>query len=252
MNSCILLTHVFIEDGQQEKIDQLKFSTAHYRKHNPDAYIILVGHGISPNVDNECDRLIWYNEINRDDIGVGHPHLTNVGLEHATEMGFTHVCKQRADGIHLKNNILEYCEQSLETDKKILTTQETSFQKKHMGDLFIYGEIEFLKKCYEISTWYPTSTGLISLANNFQNSCPENDWVSCLKNNCSFKDTFSLRWIDLRQNWQHLKYDLDNLMLNALKDFHKYIWSDGKYDWSKRGKLLRNEFPVETEKTWYA
>ena len=36
-------------------------------------------------------------------------------------------------------------------------------------------------------------------------------------------------------------------MMNALKDFHKYIWSDGKYDWSKRGKLL-NEFPVETEK----
>ena len=42
---CILLTHVFIESHEEFKIDQTNFVVQHFRKNNPDAYIIVVGHG---------------------------------------------------------------------------------------------------------------------------------------------------------------------------------------------------------------
>ena len=72
MKQCILLSHVFIDKGvnpydtgtqwyngsniQQMKIDQANFSVEHFRKNNPDAYIIVTGHGIKPNKLNDyCD-----------------------------------------------------------------------------------------------------------------------------------------------------------------------------------------------------
>ena len=48
MTDCILLSHVFINKGEQHKIDAVNFTVQHWRRHNPNAYIILVGHGEIP------------------------------------------------------------------------------------------------------------------------------------------------------------------------------------------------------------
>ena len=58
MKSCILLTHVFIENNEHHKVDQSNFVVEHFRKNNPDAYIIVTGHGLKPNsLEKYCDHV---------------------------------------------------------------------------------------------------------------------------------------------------------------------------------------------------
>ena len=64
MTDCILLSHVFINKDEQHKIDAVNFTVQHWRRHNPNAYIILVGHGEIPNKSKEyVDCFIWKQKI---------------------------------------------------------------------------------------------------------------------------------------------------------------------------------------------
>ena len=74
MTDCILLSHVFINKDEQHKIDAVNFTVQHWRRHNPNAYIILVGHGELPAESKHyCDCVIWRQKIEKKDINVGHP-----------------------------------------------------------------------------------------------------------------------------------------------------------------------------------
>ena len=54
------------------------------------------------------------------------------------------MCKSRSDGVHLIQNLLDFSHSKLK-DKKLLITQQTKFHVMHMGDLFMYGKVDFLK-----------------------------------------------------------------------------------------------------------
>jgi hypothetical protein len=116
----------------------------------------------------------------------------------------------------------------------------------------MYGEIDFLKKCWNIDKWYPTTTGLSSLANNFFELFDEDDWISALINNCSFKDIFSLRWIDFRNNWSQLKDRTEDMMNNNMVDFEKYLWgtTEGWHVFSSDGRMIGNSHNVVSEEIW--
>jgi len=255
MTSCILLSHVFIKPNEEHKLDIVNFAVQHYRKHNPDAYIILTGHGEFPEkTKNFCNYIHWKPNIIEKDINVGHPHLINIGLDHAQDKEFTHVLKTRADTIHLYKNILNNAHDKLK-DKKLIITQMTKFNTKHMGDLFMYGELNFLKQCWNINTWYPTTTGVTSLANNFLNNCDEDNWIDALKNNCIFQDVASLKWIDLGANWNILK-NKQQILDNILEENEKYFWG-AKQKWLRfdtEGNHIYSKPKVGeiiTEKEWY-
>jgi len=252
MKSCILLSHTFIRENECFKIDQVNFSVKHFRKHNQNSYIILTGHGLKPeNAFAYCDYVYWSDSIIEKEINVGHPYLVNIGFDHAIEKGFSHICKTRSDGIHLIDDLFLFSHENLK-DKKILITQQTRFHEKHIGDLFMYGELNFLKKCWDIDKWYPTTTGLSSLANNFFELCDKTDWKSALINNCSFKDIFSLRWIDFRNNWDHLKDRTEDMIKNEMHDFEKYLWgsSEGWHVFDKTGTMIGNSHNVISEELW--
>ena len=251
--SCILLSHVFIRPNELYKIDQVNFSVKHCRRNNPDAYIILTGHGLTPHEAlSYCDYTYWQNDIIEKDINVGHPHLVNIGIEHAIRKKFDFICKSRSDGVHLIKNLIDFSYQKLD-GKKLLITQQTKFNIQHMGDLFMYGDINFLKQCWDIKSWYPTDTGLTSLANNFLMACKETDWISALKNNCSFQDIYNLKWIDFRANWSALEPYIENLLDNNLPEYEKYLWgtTEGWHQFNSIGDMVSNNYlNVITEKTW--
>lgn len=256
MTDCILLSHVFINKDEQHKIDAVNFTIQHWRRHNPNAYIILVGHGEIPNESKEyVDCFIWKQKIEKKDINVGHPYCVNLGLDHAIEKGFTKILKARADGINLLDDVCTFSNNHLK-DKKILITQQTSIDRMEMGDLFMYGDIKFLKKCWNINTWYPTKTGLTSLAKNFINICKEDTWKSALINNASFINIFNLKWIDFRANWTELKDMQEQMLQNKLLDFEKYLWGSKEqwHVWDKDGNLIHthpNMGKITTEKDWH-
>ena len=47
---CILLSHVFIRDTEQHKLETVEFALQHWRQNNQNAYIIVTGHGLQPNI----------------------------------------------------------------------------------------------------------------------------------------------------------------------------------------------------------
>jgi len=252
MKSCILLSHTFIRPNEIEKIDQVQFSVKHFRKNNPNSYIILTGHGLKPEESFQyCDHVYWSDQIIETEINVGHPYLVNVGYDHAIDKGFTHVCKSRSDGIHLIEDLTSFSHECLD-NKKVLITQQTRFHERHIGDLFLYGELEFLKKCWNIDKWFPTTTGLSSFANNFFDECEETDWIQALTNNCSFKDIFSLKWVDFRNNWNALQYRTNEMINNQLLDYEKYLWgtTEGWHVFDASGKMIGNSHNVISEEVW--
>ena len=193
--------------------------------------------------------------IEEKDIDVGHPFCVNFGLDHAIEKGFEKILKARADGINLIADVSTFSNTLLK-DKKILITQQTSIDRMEMGDLFMYGYTEFLKICWNINTWYPTKTGLTSLAKNFYNICKEDNWKSALINNTSFVDIFNLKWIDFRANWSVLKDMQEEMLQNKLVDFEKYLWGSKEqwHVWDKEGNLVYthpNMGKITTEKDWH-
>lgn len=251
MNSCILLSHVFIRPDESEKLEILEFTTDHFRKHNPNAYIILTGHGLRPKLKT-VNHLIWNNDINEKEIDKGHPELVNLGLDHALLKGFDYVLKTRADGVHLLDNILEFSHFRLK-DKSMLITQQTKRNSVEMGDLFLYGNIKFIKECWNLENWYPTKSGLISLGKNFLNYLNGTDWNFLLQRHCSFVDIYNLKWIDFRANWQDLKSQKKNLLENQINDLHKYLWGY-KENWCRFdsfGNFIPNKkYDLYTEENW--
>ena len=106
---------MFIRNNEDWKVECVEFALQHWRTHNPDAYIIVTGHGVKPNIEQYCNYLFWPNDIIEKDINVGHPYLVNKGLQHAIDKGFLKVLKSRCDTIHSIPNLINFCEQLLKT-----------------------------------------------------------------------------------------------------------------------------------------
>ena len=143
MQQCILLSHVFIRNGEKDKIDKVEFALKHWRKYNPDAYIIVTGHGVLPNIKQYCDHIIWPAQIIQKDINVGHPYLVSLGLEYLEQKGFEYVLKSRCDTVHNLKNIFLYAQQQL-GNKKMLVTQQTSLVQQVLGDLFLFSKVSLI------------------------------------------------------------------------------------------------------------
>jgi len=224
--SCLILTHYFVRKSEVEKLAMIEFCVNHYRKNNPDIYIILTGHGLRPDV-SDCDFVYWEEDIIESELGFGHPFLSSIGINHALEMNFTHALKATSYGICLHEDILGICDHAL-GNKKLLITQETQLETPCIGDLFMYGELQFLNSCYNLNNWYTGSkSGLFSLANSFMKvlNISQKKWAYNLLNITSFRDIYYFKWIDLRVHWHRdLKNKKEILLNNKLSLFNKYLW----------------------------
>lgn len=255
MNNCIILSHVFVHSHELEKHDYIDFAIKHWRKNNPQSYIIVTGHGLKPDINQYCDYVHWEIDVDKREIGVGHPRLCNIAFDHAKRLGFQKILKSRLDTVHLIPNLCDFSE-SLLKGKKMLVTQQTSLNRVLLGDLFLYGDLEFMKKCWDIQNWYPTKSGLTSLAMNFFSIIREQNWHEACINNLSFVDIFNLKWICLKENWDLLQNKLNAFNSNNFDDWHLYLWASRKkrYVWNNTGKLIANHVKlgqVTTEEDWH-
>ena len=252
MTNCIILTHAYIRPHEEYKIAPIEFAVKHYRHNNPNDYLMLLGHGIKPNVD--CDYMYWEDPVNEKDINVGHPRLCNMAYDHAAQKGFKKVLKTRSDSIHLIRNLCEFADDKLQ-NKKILVTQQTRIDKPQVGDLFMYGDLDFLKLCWNIDKWYPTKTGVTSLANNLQSVVRESSWRDCCINHLRLIDIYNLKWICLQKNWKNIFDNMSKVMENDMPDWHESLWGSRQkwHVWSKDGELIYSKPKVgkiTTEKDW--
>lgn len=244
---CILLSHVFVDPKEKKKRSKLKyieFSVMHYKQNNPDAYIILTGHGLIPKKAKKyCDFFYWEENLDLDEIGKGHPKFVNIGIDHAINKGFKYLLKSRADSVCLIPNIFDWCEKQLKK-KKYLVTQQSFREPPRLGDLFIFGELNFFKKCWDTTNWYEFKSGLEPHANNFIGLSNSDNLVDAIKDKGVFVDIYRLKWICFRGpgNWNILKTKKKQIIRNNLISFEKYLWGTAEnwHEWDSDGNLIKS------------
>ena len=214
-NSCFILTHYFVRDHEHEKLEMIEFAIKHIKLNNPDKYIILAGHGKKPK-SKFYDYIIWNKKINENDLGMGHPKLSFAALMHAKLNGFKKVLKIPLYTIILDKNIDVMLDKFL-NKKQLLITQETEIIRKRIGDLFMYGDIDFLIDLFDFKRWYELAdNGLDSFGKIFDeklNSSNKFEWFELLKKYCEFENIYNLKWIDLRVSWHNdLKFKSNKLL----------------------------------------
>lgn len=252
MSQCILLSHVFIRDGEKDKVAKVEFALEHWRKFNPDAHIVVTGHGVQPDIARYCDHIIWPSQIIQKDINVGHPHLVSLGLEYIEQKGFEYVLKSRCDTVHDIQNIFVFAKERLQ-DKKMIVTQSTSLSQQVLGDLFLFSSVGLMKTIFNVDNWYPTKTGLTSLANNFLQQCEQDSWRDACLQNLKLIDICKLRWIDFRSNWATLKNHKDDMLNSTLESQHKYYWGvkENWHVWNDRDECTHKLPHVVIEEEWH-
>ena len=243
-NSCFILTHYFVRDHEHEKLEMIEFAIKHIKLNNPDKYIILAGHGQKPK-SKFYDYIIWNKKINESDLGMGHPKLSFAALMHAKLIGFKKALKIPLYTIILDKNIDIILDKFL-NKKKLLITQETEIIRKRIGDLFMYGDIDFLINLFDFKRWYELAdNGLDSFGKIFDeklNSSNKFEWFELLKKYCEFENIYNLKWIDLRVSWhEDLKFKTNKLLKNDLQNYHEYLWGNRNgvnLIFDKRGNIL--------------
>ena len=252
MKNCILLSHVHVYDNESYKHSILSFALDHYRKHNPEDFIILTGHGLRPDdsILKKADYFIWEDTVRESEIGRGHPQLVDFGVQYAVENGFDYLVKCRADSIISIPNIVNHCVSILQKEnKKMLVSLGTEKYVYGLGDLFVCCPPILLEQTWNPAVWDYRTNGLQNFglgAFKKLNFPVIDDWMSFLREHFSYLDPENLGWVDLLgphphdgSKWQSLiqNYGYDSLIENKI-DYSPYMW--GK-DWGQIPEQYLNE-----------
>ena len=216
--NCIFMTHQFILDNEDWKLDIFDKVVKHYKEHNPETYLIITGHGKKPlsSTLDLVDWFYWSDDIVDGEIKVGHPKLVTKGLEHAKGVGVEYVCKTRLDSINMIPNITNYCHNILKENDKLMVNTNYMVDRYGLMDLFMFSKVEMQLKLFNPTNWSVSwiSDGRGPLARNYvEDICNEklkfpfnlNFWEEILYKNIIFLTPKQLEWKDLRTNkiWVH-------------------------------------------------
>ena len=209
---CLLLSHVWITENQDYKKDIIDFSVDHFRKHNPDLYLILTGHGKRPHKDTltKCDHVDWV-DFDIKELGKGHPKTVLSGLQHAKEKGFKKVLKQRADCVIADSNVHEMYDNILKGKRFLAKHDPTGIH-----DLLMYGELEIFLSGWRTGLWDPNTDGV----RNFTNTLDSKYMADLL-----ITDERTLKWVYLDPYWEQINSNqLKQQILNNDFPYQNYLW----------------------------
>tara|TARA_B100000131_G_scaffold299263_1_gene319572 strand:+ start:26938 stop:27705 length:768 start_codon:yes stop_codon:yes gene_type:complete len=246
-NNCIVLTHVLIRNGQEQKLDIVEKTVDTFRRLNPEAYIILTGHGLPLHrkTIEKVDFVHWEHVIREEQFGSGHPYFVYLGYLHARQQGFTHAFKSRADCPSLVPNICDKMHKILtEEGTKMVVTEMTSLKSMFIGDLFLYGPLDVLLKSWQ--RWDCNHGGLQNYANNWledhelprnhlSNLVPPPSWAPLVLKTLSYRDMKIFGCINIEDFWQ----ELYNVELLTIENYEKYLWGA---KWNYPRQITQEEF----------
>lgn len=271
-NNCIVSQiHIPPYDPQggltsEQKKEIIEVSISNLRKWNPNAYIILTGHGEKPKETTieKCDYFYWepLRPIDSGGTVIGMPaqyYYVSKGIKHAKEKGYDYCLKTRGDSVICLPNIVDYCHKILlKENKKMLLTQQTGNSLYKMGDCFMYGEIDILDSIWDYNNEVFHADGLRNTGANFikyftgklppkQFSHSDKyydglNWNEMLKKYCSFRDIYKIKFICLR--WNYAKAVNEKKLYKIIDNdflFNDYLWgrANGWHIFDDDGNLIK-------------
>lgn len=204
-------------------------SLANLRQNNPNAFIVLSGHGVTcPELDY-VDAYYWEDKC-RPMATAGYVEglpaqytFVDIGLELVEEAGFTSCLKTRTDCIIQRENITSWCQEILEKEnRQILLTQQSGGGR--IGDCFMYGNVSDLRKIWHRDNPVHSADGLLNTGFHFEKAFPRKpskDFLTYVREYASFRDVTDIPFICLR--WGSGKITDEEIMENRV-DVSKHHW----------------------------
>lgn len=159
----LVLSHIFVRPNEEHKFVWVANALKEYKKLDKDFHIVLCGHGVQPPQDiiNEVNEVFWEEQIKEDELGRGHPYFCIKGFE---------MCQTAGCEYTLKNRAYDYIENSKVFNQELVITEQTDLNRQYIGDLFMYGETNYLLNWWKAKDWNYRTNGLTNLFENM----PEN------------------------------------------------------------------------------
>lgn len=155
----LVLSHTFVRDKEDHKFSWISKALKKYKELDLNFFTVLCGHGITPpsEISKNFDEVLWESDIMENQLGTGHPYFSTKGFE---------ICKKASCKMTLKNRAYDYITCDTFFDKDLVISEQTSLSKKIIGDLFLYGETEYLLDWWNKNPWDYSTNGLTNLYRN--------------------------------------------------------------------------------------
>lgn len=152
----LVLTHCFVRKGEEKKFDWISNAIDQYSNLGVDFFSVLSGHGVTPPdiLAEKFDKVIWEENIKENELGRGHPHFSLKGFFACKEEG----CKKV-----LKNRAYDYLEHDKIFSHDLVVSEQTSLNHKIVGDLLLYGDVQYLINWWTKNPWDYSVDGLTNL-----------------------------------------------------------------------------------------
>ena len=160
-----------------------------------------MGHGIKPPeyISNEVDCLYWEDDIDKTQIGFGHPKFCIKGCEILIENQIEKCIKLRA--VDTIGNISMFYD--LLDNNDLVLTEQTCLQRKMIGDLLMFGSTSSLLELWSASAWDYSKSGLYNLFDNATILASQKNMriEEFLKTFSIFVSPHDIKWYTYDNNW---------------------------------------------------
>tara|TARA_R110001592_G_scaffold324471_1_gene604115 strand:+ start:5398 stop:6018 length:621 start_codon:yes stop_codon:yes gene_type:complete len=155
----LVLSHVFVREGEDHKFDWIESALIKYNLLDINFFIVLCGHGISPpqKILDMVDKVFWRETIMENQLGRGHPYFSIEGFK---------ICKEASCEMTIKNRAYDYFISKDFLNKNLIVSEQTSLKEKIIGDLFLYGQTDYLLNWWSNNPWDYSTNGLANLYRN--------------------------------------------------------------------------------------
>ena len=136
----------------------------------------------------------------------------------AKSEGFKRLLKHRAEDLVNQDNVHSFLEQKIK-DKSLIISEQTSYDRGLIGDLFHYGDLDYMYNLWTSQPWKYSNDGLVNLYSNtmFFHSGD----INMLRTKLLFLQVETLDWVTVTDCWNHQIKSPVNIGSN--------YWGKGKY-----------------------
>ena len=200
-NLGLLLTHMFVRQGQTHKFDQLNYVIDYFKQKHDNFFIVVSGHGVAlpNNLRSLIDGVYWEETIDERQLGRGHAKFCIEGFKMLKNNKLNNCIKTRYCDI-VENVDLIMKEIS---NNRLMFTEQTCMKRKMLGDLLMAGNTDTLHQIWSKSEWDYSKSGLYNLYDNAQLYAKEKglSLKEYLEQSCTFHKPEDLLWYTVEHNW---------------------------------------------------
>ena len=197
----LVFSHIHVREHERHKFDILEYCINFFNNSSYDFFYVVSGHGVEipTSIKEKIDKFYWESSIDDNEIGRGHPKFCIKGYDLLIDNNIERCIKLRASDLTLN---IDKIITALDT-RKILLSEQTSIERRMIGDLFMAGPTSIVRDLWTENAWDYSKSGLYNLFDNATLLAKKDnmDISQFFKEKCVFLSPHEINWVTLDNNW---------------------------------------------------